>query len=153
MRKIIAIVFGSILFSCTAKQTKTTEHPNPQVGVDFLNAYIANCNKYENAVDILEWSKANSFSTKIFKTELEAIVKKAWKEDPELGLGFDPILNAQDYPDEGVELLEFDSETGYLTVKGVDWDSFQVKMRMIIKDGKTMVDGSGVINMPEVVSK
>ncbi|MEW7279495.1 hypothetical protein ABW636_12950 [Aquimarina sp. 2201CG1-2-11] len=115
------------------------------MAINFLNSYIKN----NSSLGVIEWTKTSSLVTENFKKELENIVTKAREEDPELGLGFDPILDAQDYPDEGVELLNFDSETGYVIVKGIKWDSFNLTMKVIAKNGKVLVDGSGTINIPE----
>jgi hypothetical protein len=162
MKKITAIILIAFLLGCmsnTSETSKTIETEKivntlkPQVAIDFFNAYIANCNKYENAIDIIEWTKASTYATSSFKKELETLVEQAWKEDPELGLGYDPILYAQDYPDEGVELLDFNSETGYLTVKGIKWESFQVSMKVLNENGKTLVDGCGAINMSKELTR
>src|SRR3954464_12750486 len=36
-----------------------------------------------------------------FKKAYAALMAKAWKTDPELGLGYDPIICGQDFPDAG----------------------------------------------------
>src|SRR5690606_21128318 len=82
--------------------------PNPQIAVDFINAYIDNVNKMGKSQEIREWIQSSEFVTTAFKTELVKLVTKALEKEPEVGLNYDPILNAQDYPEEGFELTNFD---------------------------------------------
>lgn len=58
-----------------------------------------------------------------------------------------PILSAQDYPQE-VELESYDAQTGYVIVRGVDWEEFTVILRIVKLNSKWFVDGSGIINIP-----
>ncbi len=171
MKYIIPIIVSLLLLSCNSTKEKQTKTPKPdssinikkdsvevekasaeintQIALNFLNSYIDNNNKMKEAIGIIEWIKATPFATENLKYELEKKINDAWEKDPELGLGFDPIFDAQDYPNEGVKLLDFDSETGYLTVSGIKWESFTVTMKIINQNGQTLVDGCGVINIPE----
>lgn len=68
------------------------------------------------------------------------------KEDSELGLGFDPILDAQDNPDE----FEIDyTDSVYLIVKGVKWPEFRLTIKLKFETNKWLVDGSGIVNIAE----
>lgn len=65
----------------------------------FINGYI----KYNNAVyqqksqeTVVEWLQKNKTVTPHFKQSYQQLVTQAEKENPELGLNFDPILDAQD---------------------------------------------------------
>ena len=120
-----------------------------QVAVDFLNGYIQYCNSDNENKDIVEYTQSSPLVTNNFKAEVKKIIEDAFAAEPEIGLGFDPLFDAQDYPDEGVELLDFNAETGYLMVKGKKWKDFRVAMKVIAQDGKTLVDGCGVVNIPE----
>lgn len=82
-----------------------------------------------------------------FKKSYKAIIEDAYKADPEIGLDFDPVLNAQDFPEEGFTISKIDSTSNYVTVKGIDWDDFNVTMRVISENGKWLVDGSGIVNI------
>lgn len=121
---------------------------NPQIAIDFMNAYIENCNKMKDALGIVDWTYASPLTTQHLKIELENIVNTAWEQDPEIGLGFDPFFDAQDYPDEGVELFDFNQETGYITVKGINWESFRLTLKVVRQYGQTLVDGCGIVNIP-----
>ena len=77
------------------------------------------------------------------------MLNTAWEDDPEIGLGFDPFFDAQDFPMR-VEMANYDAKSGYLQLKGIeDWDEYRLTMKLINQNGKTMVDGCGVVNIPQ----
>lgn len=115
----------------------------------FINGYVENSNKLNQAVDIVDWVNSNELTTKSFKAELKKIIDDARRQDPELGLDADPIFDAQDYPEKGFELESLDEETNYLTVKGKDWPEFKLTMKMTEENGNWLVDGCGIVNVPE----
>src|SRR5437764_4590505 len=94
------------------------------------------------------WVERNPLLTNNFKTFYRNLLDAAQKEDPEVGLDFDPIFDAQDFPDKGFEIVNCDNETGYVTVRGKDWADFVLVLKVIQQDNKWLVDGSGVINIP-----
>lgn len=167
MKYILTLVFTLSLLACRSEKNSATEplgsdlpnadlydpleseaaadDENYQAALDFLNSYIENIHTQE----ILEYVKYSPLATESLKTELETIIMRAWEENPEVGLGFDPLFDAQDYPDKGVELLNFDPKTGYVMVQGIEWEDFKVAMRVVNKDGHILVDGCGVVNIPE----
>ena len=114
----------------------------------FINGYVEIINKTTDKVVINDWIKSNNLTSKGFQSELIKILDEAYMREPEMGLGFDPILDAQDYPDKGFELESFDGKTNYLTVQGKDWPDFKVTMKIIEVDGNWLVDGCGIINIP-----
>jgi hypothetical protein len=83
-----------------------------------------------------EWVDLHDDVSKDFKFELKRIISEADNEPP--GLGFDPILDAQDFP----ERLEVHQEDGpYITVKGIDSLRFRLTMKLIYERGTWLVDG------------
>ncbi|MGV8813429.1 MAG: hypothetical protein ACOH2D_04895 [Gelidibacter sp.] len=123
----------------------SSEDENYQVALDFINSYIESINHLE----ILEFARKSPLATDKLKTELENIVILAWEANPRIGLLADPLVDAQDYPSEGFELDTFDPKTGYVMVKGIDWEDFKVAMRVVNENGHILVDGCGAVNMPE----
>lgn len=103
----------------------------------------------DESSDIVKWVSTNDLVTDRFKKELKTMVDEAFKTDPEMGLGFDPIVDGQDFPDEGFELESFDNKTNYLVVKGKKWPDFKVTIKMVLEGNKWLVDGCGVVNIPE----
>lgn len=110
---------------------------NPQVAVQFVNDYIHTID--DEQINTNTWIKDNPLLTKKFKSEY----KKSLKND------FDPILNAQDYPEKGFRILNSDSSTGYVNLEGVDYPEFSITAKVVSEDGKWLVDGCGIVNIPE----
>lgn len=119
------------------------------VALNFINSYVENCNKMKDQIGIIEWVNKQENVTENLKTELKRIITEAEKIDPELGLGFDPIFDAQDYPDNGFELNKSDNKSGIITVNGKDWKDFKINIKMIMENEHWLVNGIGVINMAE----
>ncbi len=120
--------------------------------IDFINAYVDYLNaRFERKTeqDRVEWINEQSTVTDHFKQALDSIIAAAELKNPGRGLDGDPILDAQDYPDDGFEPEFADSVNGYLTVKGIGWESFLITMRVVQMDGQWMVDGAGIVNIPK----
>lgn len=155
LKTLIILLLGLTILSCNATDskkesstTKTTQtsDPNYQVGIQFINDYLDFCNGSRLNTGILEWINNRADVTKDFKKELKRILDEAEKQDPEIGLGFDPILDAQDNPNK-FEIDRTDYE--YLVVKGVKWTDFKLSMKLKLKKDKWLVDGVGIINVPK----
>jgi len=151
MRIIGVLLVVVILSSCGSNSNSTVvqSKPNYQVALDFINSYKEFCDSRDPGKDIFAWINENQLVTDNFKQLHKNLIEKAVELDPELGLGFDPIFDAQDYPDEGFEILTSDDNTGYLTVRGKDWVEFNLSMKLIKSEDRWLVDGCGVINIPE----
>lgn len=131
----------------------TTEKINSEnkpvdVALTFINSYAENCNKLKEAIGIIDWVNSNELSTNSFKKEVKRIIEEARESDPELGLGFDPIFDAQDF-DNQFELENFDSKTNFVVVKGKSWKDFKLTIKVVLEDNRWLVDGCGIISIPE----
>lgn len=129
----------------------TTVYGKENIAVNalkFINGYVEHLSEMNEAANVTDWVASNSLATKAFKEELKNVVDEAYRKDPELGLGADPILDAQDHPEKGFELELFDEGTNYLTVKGIDWPEFKLTMKIEEENGKWLVDGCGIVNIP-----
>ncbi len=123
--------------------------------VDAANSFM---NAYKNYSDDVmarkteqstsEWLKNNTEVSDSFKKSYEKLVADAYKKDPEMGLDFDPILNAQDYPDQGFEVRDCDEKSNLVTLKGKNVENFDVVVKVNLTGDKWLVDGAGVINIP-----
>lgn len=133
----------SILQSNEVGQKKRIEN-----ALTFINSYVDNCNKMKESIGVVEWTNSNKLTTKSFKSELKRIMDEAYKLDPEIGLDADPIFDAQDYPDKGFEFDSLDNKTNFIVVKGKDWPNFKLTIRMISDNNIWLVDGCGIINIP-----
>jgi hypothetical protein len=136
----------------TAIAIVTPPVPDSLVALKFLNDYIEYCNKgskNEKATGTWDWLKQQPVLTDNFKAAYKKLEEKAKKDDPEMGLDFDPIFDAQDYPDKGMEILACEGKTGFVTLRGKAWKDFLITVRLVSVNSKWLVDGAGVINIPE----
>jgi hypothetical protein len=135
-----------------APKTDNSKGANPVVDTDialkFINGYAENSNEANMMADKIEWVNSSHLTTEDFKIELKRIINDAYKAEPEVGLDFDPILDAQDSPDKGFELESFDEKTNLLTVRGKDWKEFKLTIKIIEENGNWLVDGCGIVNIP-----
>lgn len=130
------------------KETKKDNSPE-NTALTFINSYIEDCNKMKKSVGYLSFVKSSTLTTNSFKTELQKIVDDAEEENSEMGLDFDPIIDGQDYPEEGFELKHFDTKTNFIIVKGKNWAEFEVTMKLILENEKWLIDGCGIVNIPK----
>lgn len=77
------------------------------------------------------------------------LMDSAYKAEPYVGPDFDPILNAQFSPDNGFEFSHWINHSTYLIVKGKEMPVFVLAMKVVNRNGKWLVDGCGIINIPK----
>ena len=156
--RLLLILTAFVFLSCS-RQTETNNisatnsdkvdnSPDFNVALTFINGYATFCTPTSPPTNDTNWIRNNSLLTDSFKMTYYNLINSARKEDPELGLDFDPIFDAQDFPDKGFVLLNSDVKSGLVTVKGKDWPEFVLVLKVVQQDGKSLVDGSGVINIP-----
>ena len=117
--------------------------------LEFINGYVDDLKKNESATDLVDWANSNKLVTPEFKKDLSRIVDEANRENPEIGLEYDPIFDAQDYPSEGFELLSLDPVSNLVYLRGKDWNEFKLTLKAKCVDGVWLVDGCGSVNVPE----
>jgi len=154
MKKLAFLLFFIVsLASCqpkkedTAEVTKTTV--DYKVAIQFISDYARFLNTSTDPKATLSWIQHNQLLTSDFKENYTRIMEEGWKEDPELGLGFDPVFDGQDYPDNNYTITAIDSLSGFVTVSSDSWKEFEVVIRVIQNGKQSLVDGSGIINIPE----
>lgn len=164
MKKLILpILIFSIFSSC---QSKESNHPtekkveskvkdslkenttNYNVALDFANKYVDYINDTIGKISVDEYVKQDELLTKNFKDRYKFIQDSAYKAEPEVGLDFDPIIDAQDLPDKGFKIKSIDKSSGFVTLQGIDWQDFEMVLKVVNEDNKSLVDGSGIINIP-----
>jgi len=117
------------------------------VALQFMDNYAKLYDNQQKDVD--SWIKDNTLLTTRFKSTYKKIMDDAYKADPELGLDFDPIFDAQDYPDKGFKVLKYNRASGYVTLCGKDWEAFTVIVKVVFQNNRWLVDGAGIINIPK----
>jgi hypothetical protein len=151
MRYIIILLF--LMTSCRESSNSKKENvkslPNKdyEVALKFINDY--NKEFLNPNSEALEWLSENKTITQNLVQRYKQMLDSAAIADPKLGLDFDPIVNAQDSDEQGFEIKNIDSILGYVTVSGKSAPNFEIVLKVIEKNGVTLVDGSGVINIPK----
>ena len=150
MRYFLILLF--LMTSCKESSNSKMENvkslPNKDYGValKFINDYNKEfLNPHSEA---LEWLSKNKTITQNLVERYKQMLDSAEIADPELGLEFDPIINGQDSDEQGFKIKKIDSILGYVTVSGKSASNFEIVLKVIEKNGVTLVDGSGVINIP-----
>lgn len=159
MKNSIILLLMISLFSCQSKKdTDTTENNTAEaskttvdykVAIQFISDYAHFLDHSTDPKTTLSWIQHNQLLTSGFKENYTRIIEEAWKTDPELGLGFDPVFDGQDYPDNNYTITAIDSLSGFVTVSSDSWKEFVVIMRVTQNGKQSLVDGSGIINIPE----
>jgi hypothetical protein len=146
------IILFMILSVCIAKgQSKskgTNDKAKADVALKFMNDYVKYCNSRGAESNTTKWIESNRQVTNEFKKGYKKLIEEATKKEPESGLDFDPVFDAQDYPEKGFEFLKSDNE-GYVFLKGIDWPDFITVIKIMLVEDKWMVDGAGIINVPK----
>jgi len=159
------IIALSLLTACSAQQHETSQapmttgqpasesalpvSPGCSVAVTFINAYTVHCQPGAERTPDSAWVANNVLLTKSFKASYQKLRDDAYKANPELGLDFDPIFDAQDFPDSGFVLVTCDADSGYVLVRGKEWPDFKVLLRVVAQGNRWLVDGAGVINISD----
>lgn len=154
MKKLL-FIFGLLLISCNSSSPKKESHlleriptkeTDYQVGLDFINDYLDFLYNWDENSNRVDWLENREDVTDKFKSELRTLQEEAEKENSEYGLGFDPILDAQDSPSK----FEIESKKGnYMIVKGTDWPDFLLTLKLLYDEETWLVDGAGVVNVPK----
>jgi len=152
--RALIIILLLTLSSCKQSVSKEKEVVIEQnearnIALEFINNYVEFCNDRNSELDITEWISEQPNITEKFNNELKKTITEAKKIDSESGLGFDPIFDAQDYPDNGFEFDNSDKKPEFITVKGKEWSDFKLKIKMERKNEQWLINGIGIINMSE----
>ncbi|NSL53398.1 hypothetical protein [Uliginosibacterium aquaticum] len=116
----------------------------------FMQGYLA----YNDAVflgsssqPVEAWLDANPLASPGLRKAYRAKQAEGLQRDPELGWGFDLLLDAQDYPEQGFELRRCPAP-GYVELQGRGWPEFSVTVKTVRLGKALRIDGAGVLNIP-----
>jgi hypothetical protein len=112
----------------------------------FYATYIAAANKGEDGEKVVPKSSQLSPA---FKKAYADLMAKARKKDPELGLGYDPVIDGQDFPDAGfaVTSISLKETTGSAVVSSKDKNfKMAIPVTLVKLDGKWLINGTGKLN-------
>ena len=147
MKKIIlSLCLISLLAPMNAKSTNLKVYEKTEfyyqnqsnIALNFINSYVNFLgNLPPERKKINNWVSNNKILTQNFKNSYKKIANG----------DFDPILDAQDYPD-SFKIVKFDEKTNIVTVKGNNWDDFLLKIKLVKVGNSWLVDGCGAVNVP-----
>jgi hypothetical protein len=119
-----------------------------QVALEFSNSYVGFLNtpsKWSGQWP-KDWIQSNKHLTADFQLSYKTIMNNAFKKDSDFGLGFDPILDAQDYPDNGFVVAECSTASRRVSLQGKEWKSFKITAQLKKSNNQWFVDQMGVVN-------
>lgn len=157
MKFFFFCAFVFLIVGCSGNPSVKTEQKPPvvlseidfSVALDFINAYTVFCNKEfdgnETGIKTDAWIKDHSLLTDDFKKAYKKLMDSARNEDMVYGLGFDPIFNAQDYPEKGFDLAMIDSTKHLVRAVGKDFPLI-VELRVVNTSHGSKVDAAGIVN-------
>jgi hypothetical protein len=159
INKLYIFLLILLTYSCSTRNEKKKKDieikkveittPDFNVALRFINDYANHCDKLmKKEITDSNWVYNNNLLTESFKKRHKFVIDSAFIEDPDMGLDADPIFDAQDYPDHGFEIRNSEKSTGFVTVQGKDWKDFNVVLKVVSQNGKWLVDGAGIINIP-----
>ncbi|MFD2551774.1 DUF3828 domain-containing protein [Bizionia sediminis] len=171
MKHFFILMAGILLASCvnntspkTLKQTALQTDSDTITGfqtdslamattaLTFINSYVANCNKMRAQTPIVAWTNNQALASQTLKVVLEDLINTAEAKNPDIGLGFDPFFDAQDYPDAGFQIKSLDTNSNFITLKGKSpWDTFELTIKVVQTNQQWLVDGVGIVNIPETM--
>ncbi|MFV0305941.1 MAG: hypothetical protein ACK5IC_10730 [Moheibacter sp.] len=124
------------------------DNPKSKLADEFINGYVKNIMKMNEALEIIEWVNSNNLSTNSFKSNLTQIINQAYEKEPDYGLGFDPVLDGNDFPDDGFQLDMIKPNSNFLIFSGIGWEEYKVMVKVEKVDNQWLVDGCGIVNIP-----
>jgi hypothetical protein len=128
------------------QKPETADVINTEVALEFINDYVKHLNSGD-PFDRMSWVENNELATDEFKASYKKLFTEAFEDDPEAGLDYDPILNAQDTP-VGFEFVRLE-DNEYVVMKGTDQPQFTNVLRVRFVVDRWLVEGTGVVNIPE----
>ena len=153
---LLIILLSACQANSTTEQTeqdriktgeKNTCENLSDVALNFIRDYVEYCLHPEPETGLTTWVEQRNDVTTHFKDELNTILREAIENDPEMGLGFDPILNAQDCPEKGFEIFSCDTAAKLVEVSGIDYPEFKVKILLLEENNIWKIEGCGVVNI------
>jgi len=108
----------------------------------FYRSYLAS---FEQNGDPEVFVKKSPLLTAQFKTAYFELLKKARKADPELGLGYDPIISGQDAPENGYRVkslqLKPDGAHAVMFSRESGFAANPIRVWLVPRDGQWLING------------
>lgn len=113
-----------------------------KVAAEFINAHVSSPPGYEETIARVE---ASPLVTERYRKALAKLYREALKEAPDYGYGADAVVGGQDFPDRfRVKTSEVTGEHARVLLVGEDPGfPMEVKVELVLEDGRWLVDASG----------
>jgi len=133
-------VLSLLLFSCSENTPSegVSSIPDWQLGLDFANDYRNLSDSSSSFSSKLDWLESCEMVSPAFLSSYEQLMEQ--------DIDFDPVFNAQDYPDEGFSIAHKDSINNRLLLQGIDWPAFKLEIQLIQTESGWKIDQAGVVN-------
>jgi hypothetical protein len=144
MKKALALLLLSLSIALADDQADITSTVQK-----FYDAYVKQLPNESGYEGTIAWINRSSRVTPEYKTALAKLYRDALKKDPEYGYGADAVIAGNDWPDSGfaVRRVWMDGPRAFVFLSGRDSGSLhQVNVRVVKKDGKWLIDGSGPVD-------
>lgn len=115
----------------------------------FYDAYVKQLPKENGYEGTIAWVNKSSRVTAEYKTALASLYRDALKKDPEYGFGADAVIAGNDWPDSGfaVRRVWLDGPRAFVFLSSRNpGDAHTVNVRVVKRDGKWLIDGSGPVD-------
>lgn len=140
MRSLILLLsFFSLSSFADCKSMENT-------AITFINSYVSFIEGNSNEFPPYAWVQKNALLSNEFKAAYKKTIEAGYLEDPELGIGYDPILNAQDIPgSKGYMAISCSPEKHTVELQDKENKAFINAVELTYVDGKWLITSIGSI--------
>ena len=140
MRSLVLLLsfFSSLSFTDCKNMERTA--------ITFINGYVAFIEGNSNEFPPYSWVQENALLSHELKSAYKATIEAGYLEDPELGIGYDPILNAQDIPsNKGYMAISCNPEKHTVELQGKESKAFRNTVELTYVGGRWLIISIGSI--------
>jgi len=140
----LPLVFLLLVAPAFAAASDANNSQAGTVALAFINGYAKAT--FSRDWNPQKWVATSPLVTDNFKRTLKQMIADGFREDPELGLGADPVIDGQDCPERfTLKSVKASGDSADIVVVGPKEFPMQIKMRAVKEDGKWLVDASGMM--------
>lgn len=132
--------------SQVAIHTANAYEKNSRIALGFIIDYARY--KFEGIdieKELNDWANKNKLVTQNFRASLEKLLRDAYSEDPNYGLGSDPIIDAQDIATKGFFIYQAGKDLVIISNEYLPDMRIPVKFAQV--GDKWLIDGAGIVNI------
>lgn len=122
-----------------------------ETALHFVNQYIAHIESTSSRQvqpNVFDWLKSNKLSSPSLAVAYKKLEAEGLKEEPEMGWGFDIIIDGQDYPEKGYKKYQCMNKNGFVHLQD-PIHGYKTTVRVELTSSGFKVVGSGIVNIPK----